>query len=177
MIANRIFVATYWPNINDDDSHESYLKHHLLPLPIDQRYNEEDMKRIIDIVRGLMANKQIHGDSQVLRGGGVKIRPLRIEDAKTSYKWRNDKEVFYYTGNTYNNYISYETELEWIQRVIKNSNEYRCAILVDDVYVGNIYLTDINGESAEYHNIYRRERLLGKRCCRRGIATNIEIWV
>ena len=50
LIDNRIFVATYWPNINDDDSHESYLKHHLLPLPIDQRYNEEDMKRIIDII-------------------------------------------------------------------------------------------------------------------------------
>ena len=83
--------------------------------------------------------------------GGVIIRPLRIEDAKTSYKWRNDKEVFKYTGNSYNKYIPYETELEWIQRVIKNSNEYRCAILVDDVYVGNIYLIDINGESAEYH--------------------------
>lgn len=94
--------------------------------------------------------------------GGVIIRPLRIEDAKTSYKWRNDKEVFKYTGNSYNNYIPYETELEWIQRVIKNSNEYRCAILVDEVYVGNIYLTDINGKSAEYHIFIEEKNYWGK---------------
>ena len=50
LIANRIYVATYWPNISDDNSYEAYLKHHLLPLPIDQRYNEEDMKRIIEII-------------------------------------------------------------------------------------------------------------------------------
>lgn len=76
---------------------------------------------------------------------------MRIEDAKTSYKWRNDKEVFKYTGNTYSNYISYETELEWIKRVIKRKEDYRCAILVGDEYVGNIYLTDIDEEKAEYH--------------------------
>lgn len=51
LIANRIYVATYWPNINDDNSYEAYLKQHLLPLPIDQRYNEEDMKRIIEICK------------------------------------------------------------------------------------------------------------------------------
>ena len=79
------------------------------------------------------------------------IRKLNIKDARKSYKWRNDKEVFKYTGNTYNNYISYEVELEWIRRVIRNANEYRCAIEVNGVYVGNIYLTDIDGESAEYH--------------------------
>lgn len=50
LINNKVFVATYWPNINNDDFYEAYLKHHLLPLPIDQRYNEEDMKRIIEII-------------------------------------------------------------------------------------------------------------------------------
>ena len=50
LINNKVFVATYWPNINDDNSYETYLKQHLLPLPIDQRYNEEDMKRIIEII-------------------------------------------------------------------------------------------------------------------------------
>lgn len=50
LINNKVFVATYWPNINDDNSYEAYLKQRLLPLPIDQRYNEEDMKRIIEII-------------------------------------------------------------------------------------------------------------------------------
>lgn len=88
-----------------------------------------------------------------MRGGGIceiLIRKLQEGDAKISYQWRNDKEVFKYTGNTYNKYISYETELEWIKRVIRNVNEYRCAIEADGKYVGNIYLTDIDEESAEY---------------------------
>ena len=50
LISNKIFVATYWPNISDDNSYEAYLKQHLLPLPIDQRSEEEDMKRIIEII-------------------------------------------------------------------------------------------------------------------------------
>ena len=31
----------------------------------------------------------------------VTIRPLVESDAYTSVKWRNDPEVFKYTGNTY----------------------------------------------------------------------------
>ena len=95
-----------------------------------------------------------HG-CRICGGGGIRritVRNLEEKDAQISYKWRNDKEVFKYTGNIYSNYISYETELGWIKRVIKNTNEYRCAIEVDGMYVGNIYLTDIiDGESAEYH--------------------------
>ena len=32
-----------------------------------------------------------------------------------------------------------------------NHNDYRCAILADEVYVGNIYLTDIEDGCATYH--------------------------
>lgn len=92
----------------------------------------------------------------------VKIRPLQEQDAYTSVKWRNDPEVFKYTGNTYKNEILLETELAWINRVIKNENEYRCAILADDVYVGNIYLTDITNESAEYHIFIGNKDYWGK---------------
>lgn len=81
----------------------------------------------------------------------VSIRPLQENDAYTSVKWRNDPEVFKYTGNTYKNEILLETELTWIRKVIQNPNEYRCAILADDVYVGNIYLTDIINKTAHYH--------------------------
>ena len=81
----------------------------------------------------------------------VKIRPLVELDAYTSYKWRNDPEVFKYTGNTYQHEITIESELNWIRRVMSNNDEVRCAILVDDVYVGNIYLTGISEGNAWFH--------------------------
>ena len=82
----------------------------------------------------------------------VRIRPLEEKDALTSYKWRNDKDVFALTIPAYKDFtVSYETELEWIRRVIKNSDEYRCAIEADGIYVGNIYLTNITKDDAVYN--------------------------
>lgn len=63
----------------------------------------------------------------------VTIRPLVESDAYTSVKWRNDPEVFKYTGNTYKNEIKIENELEWIRKVTASPTDYRCAILADDV--------------------------------------------
>lgn len=92
----------------------------------------------------------------------VAIRPLREEDAYTSVKWRNDPEVFKFTGNTYKNEIKIENELEWIHKVVANPNDYRCAILADGVYVGNIYLTDIDGKAANYHIFIGNKEYWGK---------------
>lgn len=92
----------------------------------------------------------------------VTIRPLQEQDAYTSVNWRNDPEVFKYTGNTYNHEIKIDTELEWIRRVICNSNEYRCAILADGIYVGNIYLTDISDGCATYHIFIGNKDYWGK---------------
>ncbi len=53
LINNRIFVATYWPNVLEwcpVDSTEYKLAKYLLPLPIDQRYGEDDMQRIIKTI-------------------------------------------------------------------------------------------------------------------------------
>lgn len=49
----RIFTATYWPNLAEmnHDMPEERLAKTLIPLPIDQRYGEEDMKRIIDSIK------------------------------------------------------------------------------------------------------------------------------
>ena len=92
----------------------------------------------------------------------VIIRPLQEQDAYTSVQWRNDPEVFKYTGNTYDHKITIEAELGWIRKVIVNPNDYRCAILVDGVYVGNIYLTDIDEETAEYHIFIGNKGYWGK---------------
>ncbi len=46
LISKRIFVPLYWPNT----PHHACPVRNLLPLPIDQRYDEEDMRRIIDVI-------------------------------------------------------------------------------------------------------------------------------
>lgn len=96
----------------------------------------------------------------------VRIRPLEEKDAYTSVKWRNDKDVFKYTGTVYDQEITIESELSWIKKVMKNTNEYRCAIEVDGIYVGNIYLTDITDNDAQYHIF-----IGNKDCWGKGVAT------
>lgn len=53
LISQKVFVAKYWPNVDqwaDQNSLEYYLANHLLPLPVDQRYDEEDMSLIIQLI-------------------------------------------------------------------------------------------------------------------------------
>lgn len=54
LIDSRVFVACYWPNVltwaNKDDI-EFSLASYVLPLPIDQRYSEQDMNMIIALLR------------------------------------------------------------------------------------------------------------------------------
>lgn len=50
LIENKIYVARYWPNVLEwttPNDMECLLAYQMLPLPIDQRYGEEEMKRII----------------------------------------------------------------------------------------------------------------------------------
>jgi hypothetical protein len=56
LIARKIFVPTYWPNVYDwtlPDSLEYRLTQNIVSLPIDQRYNTEDMNYMADIVKSL----------------------------------------------------------------------------------------------------------------------------
>lgn len=53
LIENKIFVARYWPNVLDwttKDDIEYLLAYQMQSLPIDQRYGEEEMKEIMEIV-------------------------------------------------------------------------------------------------------------------------------
>lgn len=54
LINNKIYAATYWPNVflsAKKESTEYDLAQHILPLPIDQRYKKEDMNQIIKILQ------------------------------------------------------------------------------------------------------------------------------
>ncbi len=54
LIARKIFVPTYWPNVyqwTKPDFFEYQLTENMVSLPIDQRYNLEDMKYMLEIVK------------------------------------------------------------------------------------------------------------------------------
>ena len=57
LIENKVFVARYWPNVLEwttKDDIEYLLAYQMQPLPIDQRYGEEDMNRIIHIIEEIV---------------------------------------------------------------------------------------------------------------------------
>lgn len=81
----------------------------------------------------------------------VTITPLREEHALTSYKWRNNPKIWLLTGGRPDRHITAEMELEWIKKAIANPEQKRYAILADGVYVGNVQLTDITSNSAQFH--------------------------
>lgn len=57
LITKRVFTPVYWPNVfkwTTDKMFENYLAHNLASLPIDHRYNEEDMERIINYLKQML---------------------------------------------------------------------------------------------------------------------------
>jgi hypothetical protein len=53
LIHNKIFVASYWPNVLEEcpaNSLDYKLAKYILPLPVDQRYSLEDMERICNVL-------------------------------------------------------------------------------------------------------------------------------
>lgn len=81
----------------------------------------------------------------------VTIRPLAEQDAHVSYIWRNIPEVWQFTDAAWTHEISVDEELRWIRKALADPSSRRFAIIADDRYVGNIYLTDIDGETGQYH--------------------------
>jgi RimJ/RimL family protein N-acetyltransferase len=83
----------------------------------------------------------------------VRIRPLQELDASVSYRWRNNPDVWRYTGNKPDTNVTYEIELNWLRDALKRQNEKRFAICIgdDERYIGNVQLTDINEKTAQLH--------------------------
>lgn len=53
LIQNKIFVARYWPNVNEwlQSRFENILSEMMIPIPCDQRYGEKEMQTIINVIR------------------------------------------------------------------------------------------------------------------------------
>lgn len=82
----------------------------------------------------------------------VLIRPLAISDAQISWKWRNNPKIWEFTGFKPNIQVTPEVEHDWILKVLSDKFTKRFAILVDDVYVGNIHFDNIiEYDTAQYH--------------------------
>jgi len=53
LIDNKVFVAKYWPNVQKLASYELEYEFatKIVPLPCDQRYGEEEMRKIVDLIK------------------------------------------------------------------------------------------------------------------------------
>lgn len=96
----------------------------------------------------------------------ILIRPLAIEDAEISWKWRNDPEVWKFTGNRPDAEITRQIERQWLSNTLTDATKRRFAITADDKYIGNVQLTGITSQDAEFHIFIGEKEFWGK-----GIAT------
>lgn len=92
----------------------------------------------------------------------VRIRPLQRADAEVSVRWRNIPELWTFTTFKTDREITLKDEQNWIHKVINDPTSARFAILADDVYIGNTYLTNIENGAAEYHIFIGDKNYWGK---------------
>lgn len=97
----------------------------------------------------------------------VTIRPLQVEDAKVSVVWRNTPDLWVHTKFKATHKITLQNEMDWIEKVTSDPTCARFAIIADDQYVGNIYLTDIADGEAEYHIFIGEKAYWGKGVARK----------
>lgn len=83
----------------------------------------------------------------------IYLRPLRIEDAQVSYRWRNDPAIWTYTGSRPSHEITYEIEEKWLIGTFDKKDQMRFAICIleTDTYIGNIQLINISNGTADLH--------------------------
>jgi len=98
----------------------------------------------------------------------IYIRPLRMGDHLIAYHWRNNPEVWKYTGSRPDIVVTEEIEAQWMERVLKQTNALRYGICIKDTdeYIGNVTITDIDGDKGEFHTHIGAVQYWGK-----GLAT------
>lgn len=94
----------------------------------------------------------------------VYIRPLVLEDAQTSYLWRNDPQVWTFTKFKPTQRITPKMEAAWLQDNLNRPDQVRFAICLKelDTYIGNIQLLDIKHDRAELHLFIGNKLYWGK---------------
>ncbi|WP_316748992.1 GNAT family N-acetyltransferase [Pedobacter gandavensis] len=95
----------------------------------------------------------------------VYLRPLKVEDAETSYQWRNNPEIWVYTEfKPGNPGITMEKETAWLQAKLEKETDKRFAICLEDTaqYIGNVQLIDLKDGQAEFHMFIGEPQFWGK---------------
>lgn len=95
----------------------------------------------------------------------VYLRPLELADAKISYQWRNDPEIWVYTEfKPAQPGITLEKETEWLRLKLEKSNDKRFAICLKetDQYIGNVQLIDLEDGQGEFHLFIGERQFWGK---------------
>lgn len=92
----------------------------------------------------------------------IYLRPLQLEDAQTSCKWRNNPAIWKLTGSQPDRYITAEMETAWLADVLQRPSEKRFAVCLkeNDQYIGNIHLENIEETEAQYSGLFIGEPLL-----------------
>lgn len=94
----------------------------------------------------------------------IYIRPLVLEDAQTSYLWRNDPQIWTFTKFKATKRITSKMEAAWLQDNLRKPDQIRFAICLKelDTYIGNIQLLDIHLQRAELHLFIGNKLFWGK---------------
>lgn len=94
----------------------------------------------------------------------IYLRPLALADARISYKWRNDPEIWKYTEFKPDRHITREIETKWLSSKLNKANERRFAICLLNTkqYIGNVQLIDIDNGKAWFHIFIGEKRYWGK---------------
>jgi diamine N-acetyltransferase len=74
----------------------------------------------------------------------LQLREITQDDIPKINAWRNNPEVIDFLGCGFL-YISEEIDQKWYQNYLSNRDRnVRLAILIDDQFIGNVYLTNIH---------------------------------
>jgi RimJ/RimL family protein N-acetyltransferase len=94
----------------------------------------------------------------------VYIRRLQIGDHLTSYKWRNNPEIWKLTGSRPDVVVTEEIEEQWLEGVLAQMDSIRFAICITGTgeYIGNVQLTGIADSQAEFHIFIGETKHWGK---------------
>lgn len=99
----------------------------------------------------------------------VTIRSQRVSDAEYSWRMRKDRELWKYAiCETPYTPLSLESETKFYKEQIDHNDCIRFAILVDGVYVGNVFIDRINHSAYGYGELHTH--ILNKNYWGKGIG-------
>ena len=81
----------------------------------------------------------------------IYLRPLRVDDAEVSWRWRNDSSLWKYTGHRPDCVVTEAMERQWADKVIHDASRlnYAICLVESQRYIGNIYIVNIEDSVGE----------------------------